>query len=179
MSLFRLTFLLFLMPSMALAVGEAARTVVRGGCPDGIGCCAFGKSTIVRTAPVFDSEDAIERIGTLKKGSVVEAQAGRVETEPGRLKLLQDFDEWKKGTVIGLYSEPVKDRKTRVGLSPRIIEADAPFLFEKQKCSPPSEDCWAKILSPPKVQWWIKVKFDERRSGWVNAKHFERVGDCS
>jgi len=170
MLLIRLTFLVFLTPSLALAaVGEAARTLVRGGCPDGIGCCAFGRSTIVRTAPVFDSDDAIERIGILKKGSVVEAQAGRVETEPGRLKLLQDFDEWKKGAIIGLYSKPEKDRKTRVGLSPRVIEADPSFFAERR----------GKVLSLPKVQWWIKVKFDDQRSGWVDAKSFERVGDCS
>lgn len=123
MSLIRLTFSIFLTPLLALAaVSEAARTLVRGGCPDGVGCCAFGKSTLVRAAPVFDSDDAIERIGTLKKGTLVEAQAGRVHTEPGRLKLLHDFDEWRRGTIIGLYSRPVQDRRTRVGLSPRVIE---------------------------------------------------------
>jgi len=156
---------------------EDLRTLVRGGCPTESDCC-FGKWKVKADAPLYQTDDAIDKIGALKAGEVVEATSGRVHSEPGKMKVVFKHGEWKKGDVIGLYSEPDENGKARFGTAVRTVTEAVPFIVKGSKCDKPTKDCWAVVQSRPKVKWWLKVKLPEDRTGWVDATHVATDAEC-
>jgi hypothetical protein len=156
---------------------EDLRTLVRGGCPNESDCC-FGKWKVKADAPVYQTDDAIDKIATVKAGEFVEATSGRVHTEPGKMKVVFKHGDWKKGDVIGLYEVPGENGKARFGTASKTDHEAAPFIAKGSKCEKPSKDCWAHVQSQPQVKWWIKIKLPEDRSGWVDAANVVTDAEC-
>ena len=156
---------------------EDLRTLVRGGCPKESDCC-FGKWKVKTAAPVYQTDDAIEKVGMVNAGQEVEATSGRVHSEPGKMKVVFKHDDWKKGDVIGLYSEPDENGKARLGTAMKAVTEEVPFIVKGLKCEKPTKDCWAVVQSRPKVKWWIKVKLPEDRTGWVDAANISTDAEC-
>ncbi len=172
-----LSAVLLLVVAPALAADEDLRVLVRGGCLDESNCC-FGKWKISAPADVYQTDDAIDKTGTVKVGDEVEATSGRVHSDPGKLKVVFNHGDWKKGQTIGLYSEPDENGRAQVGTATRAEKIDVPFLKKGLKCEKPSKDCWAVALSHPKIKWMIKVKLPEDRTGWVDASHVATDSEC-
>ncbi len=169
--------LLFIAISSAQAAEDDLRILVRGGCLDESNCC-FGKWKISSDADVFQTDDAIDKTASVKAGQEVEATSGRVHSDPGKLKIVFNHGDWKKGQVIGLYSEPDENGKAQIGTADNAETISVPFLKKGQKCDKPGKDCWATALSHPKVKWMIKIKLPEDQSGWVNSTHVATDSEC-
>ncbi|MBS1961810.1 MAG: hypothetical protein JST04_06315 [Bdellovibrionales bacterium] len=163
--------------SPAFGGEEDLRVLVRGGCLDEANCC-FGKWKMASDADVYQTDDAIDKIATVKAGQEVEASSGRVHSDPGRLKVVFKHGEWKKGQIIGLYSEPNEDGIAKIGTAITTADEKVPFLKKGSKCEKPSKDCWAIELSKPKVKWLIKIKLPDDHSGWVESTHVQTDSEC-
>jgi hypothetical protein len=153
------------------------RTLVRGGCLDESNCC-FGKWKIRSAADVYQTDDAVDKTGTVKVGDEVEATSGRVHADPGKMKVVYDHGDWKKGETIGLYGEADDAGRARVGTADGAEPQVLPFLKSGSKCDKPSKDCWAVVLSHPKLKWWIKIKLPEDRTGWIDSAHVATDSEC-
>ncbi|MBC7384603.1 MAG: hypothetical protein H7301_00385 [Cryobacterium sp.] len=162
------------------AKDEDLRDLVRSGCPDERSCCLFGKWKLISNADVYDTDDAVTKIGKLKSGQEIETVAGRVHSRPGRFKILFDHGDWSKGQTIGVYSVPKKDRKVRYGTAIKTESEIIPFLERGDKCTQPGEECWGRLLSNPRVKWMIQVQMPgpEKKEGWVESRHFKTDDGC-
>jgi len=169
--------LLFISGS-AQAATEELRTLIRGGCLDEANCC-FGKWKVKNAADIYQTDDAIDKNGALKAGDEVESTAGRVHTEPGKLKIVFKHGPWKAGQTIGIYSEPDRNGKVKIGDISRTEVEEMPFLKKGSKCAKPSADCWAIAESKPKIRWMIKIKLPEDRTGWVDAANLYTDAECT
>jgi hypothetical protein len=190
----RLALFSTLFAGMALAVSAARaaeddlRISVRAGCLDEANCC-FGKWKVKSDADVFQTDDGIDKTGTVKAGQEVEGMSGRVHSDPGKVKIVYIHHPWKKGQTVGLYSEPDENGKARVGTADQSELEAASFLKPgAAKCEKPSKDCWGLVLSRPKVKWWIQVKLPAEKSdgdkpadektGWVQSTHIAVDTEC-
>jgi len=157
---------------------EDLRTLVRGGCLDESNCC-FGKWKIKTNADVYQTDDAIDKVGTVKAGEMLEATSGRVHTEPGKLKIVFKHGEWKAGQTIGLYSEIDEHGRGRVGTAMGAKPEDLRFIQRGSKCLKPSKECWANLVSHPKSKWMIKLKLPEDRTGWIESVNVATDSECN
>jgi hypothetical protein len=170
--------LFFALGSTSVRAADAdLRILVRGGCLDEANCC-FGKWKMSAAADVYQTDDAIDKVASLKVGDEVEATSGRVHTDPGKLKIVYGHGEWKKGQIVGLYSEPDAKGKALIGTANDAEKMSVPFLKQGLKCDKPSKDCWAVALSHPKIKWMIKVKLPEDQTGWVDSTHVATDTEC-
>lgn len=175
-----------ILSSPAFGAEDDLRMLVRGGCLDEANCC-FGRWKVTSAADLYQTEDAIDKAGSLKAGEEVEASSGRVMSEPGKLKIVFKHGEWKAGQTIGLYSEPDENGKARVGTAMHTTVEDLRFVKRGSKCGKPSKDCWAVAQSQPKIKWMIKVKAaanpkdkeSVERSGWVDSTHIATDSECN
>jgi len=165
--------------SLTAFADEDLRILVRGGCLDESNCC-FGKWKMKTNADLYQTDDAIDKTGTVAAGQEVEGTSGRVHSDPGKLKVVFNHKDWKKGQIIGLYSEPDEDGRAQIGTASQNDREVVEFLKKgAAKCDKkPSKDCWGVVLSHPKVKWWIKVKLPEDKTGWVDSNAVAVDSEC-
>lgn len=140
--------------------------VSKGACP--FECCRYGHWLANRTVDLLDRPGG-SPITHLRKGEMVTAITGQVETHPLRFQINQKPLDHKinpvaVGSVVYLLY-PVGEGVWSVWFRGKVVEMDPQYLGPG-----------------PKYQWWAEIRTQAGRVGWVHMNThdlaFDHVDAC-
>jgi hypothetical protein len=165
-------FLAVTFPLVVFAAEPPTFYIDRGACP--FECCTYGTWRAKTDTRLFaEPKLKSQQVGSVPKGTSVQALTGEVHTVPGKLKVLRDASLYKAGDVLWVY--------TYLGEGIYKVWQDGKMVEEEIDVGPGNQQphAWATWEKSPRSQWWAKIKLNDGTIGWTNKpRSFRGIDRC-
>ncbi|MCE5272401.1 hypothetical protein LLH00_14070 [bacterium] len=158
--------------SAVLADDHPTFYVDEGACP--FECCQYGDWGVEQETKLYaEPKSGSSVVGIAKKGTRVIAQTGEVHTKPGKIIVKKDYENYREGDVLWVY--------TYLGEGYFKIWYKGEFIDDEIDISDdaPSPDDWGSYEFQPVSVWWVRIQTKDGIVGWSNEPdHFSDKDAC-